>query len=100
MTLDELTQFFQMIAPRASALGAVLKFDFGADGVIHVDATQSPAVVSNENSPADTTVAVTLGDFSAILSKDLPGDLAFAMGRLRVSGDMITGVRITELLNR
>ncbi|MEM9169228.1 MAG: SCP2 sterol-binding domain-containing protein [Pseudomonadota bacterium] len=100
MTLDELTQFFTMIAPRASAINAVLKFDFGADGVILVDATQSPAAVSNDDGPADTTVAVSLADFSAILGKKLPGDLAFAMGKLRVSGDLITGVRITELLNR
>ncbi|MEO0399190.1 MAG: SCP2 sterol-binding domain-containing protein [Pseudomonadota bacterium] len=100
MTLDELTQFMKMIAPRASSMNAVLKFDFGADGVIHLDATQSPAAVSNEDSPADTIVSVSLSDFADILQKKLPGDLAFAMGKLRVSGDMITGVRLTQILNR
>ncbi len=100
MTLEELTQFFKMIAPRASGLGAKLKFDFGEDGVVFIDATQSPADVSNEDADADTTVTVSLRDFSRIIAKELPGDLAFAMGKLRVHGDMMTGVRITQFLNR
>ncbi|MEO0612971.1 MAG: SCP2 sterol-binding domain-containing protein [Pseudomonadota bacterium] len=100
MTLEELTGFFNMIAPRASVLGAVLKFDFGEEGVVHIDATQNPALISNDNKAADTIVTASLADFSAILAKQLSGDLAFAMGKLRVSGDLITGVRITELLNR
>lgn len=89
-----------MIAPRASSIGARLKFDFGPDGVILLDATKSPAEVSNEDGETDTLVRVSLKDFSAILAKELPGDLAFAMGKLRISGDMITGVRLTEILGR
>lgn len=100
MTLDELTQFFKMIAPRATAIGASLKFDFGDDGIILLDATKTPAEVSNEDGQADTLVQVSLKDFSAILAKELPGDLAFSMGKLRISGDMITGVRLTEILGR
>ncbi|MEM1396111.1 MAG: SCP2 sterol-binding domain-containing protein [Pseudomonadota bacterium] len=100
MTIEELTNFFKAIAPRASALGAVLKFDFGKDGIISIDATQSPAVVTNDDTDADTTVTVTLEDFSDILSKKLPGDLAFSMGKLRVSGDKINGVRLTQFLTR
>ena len=100
MTLEELTGFFTALAPRLSGLGAIVKFDFGADGVLHVDATRNPAVISNEDGEAETTFTVSLQDFSDILAKKLPGDLAFSMGRLRVGGDKITGLRITDFLSR
>ncbi|MEM9014315.1 MAG: SCP2 sterol-binding domain-containing protein [Pseudomonadota bacterium] len=100
MTLEELTGFFRMIAPRASALEAVLKFDFGDDGIIVVDATKNPAAVSNDDRDADTVVSVSLSDFSKILEKKMAGDLAFSMGKLKVSGDKIIGVRLTQLLSR
>ncbi|MEM8490162.1 MAG: SCP2 sterol-binding domain-containing protein [Pseudomonadota bacterium] len=100
MTLSDVTGLFELIAPRASRLDAVLKFDFGDEGVVVLDAKGDPVTVSNEDREADTTVTVSLADFAKILNKELPGDLAFAMGKLRLSGDMITGMSVTNLLNR
>ena len=100
LTLDELTGFFKMIAPRASALNAVVKFDFGEDGVVVIDATKNPADVSNDDRTADATISATLQDFSDVLAKKLSGDLAFLMGKLRISGDKVLGVKLTFLFNR
>ncbi|MEO0437517.1 MAG: SCP2 sterol-binding domain-containing protein [Pseudomonadota bacterium] len=100
MTLEDVTGLFELIAPRAGKISAALKFDFGDDGLVLLDARQEPVTISNADGEADTTVTVSLRDFGRILNKELPGDLAFSMGKLRLSGDMITGMSVTELLNR
>ena len=100
MTLEELTDFFRAIAPGAAMLAARVKFDFGTDGCIVLDATADPVAVSNDNVAADTTVHADLGRFSRILAGELKGDLEFTMGYLKVEGDLITGVKITQLLSR
>ncbi|MEM0955471.1 MAG: SCP2 sterol-binding domain-containing protein [Pseudomonadota bacterium] len=100
MTLEELTDFFRAIAPGAGVLAARVKFDFGESGCVVLDASAEPVTVSNDNVPADTTVHADLGRFARILSGELKGDLEFAMGYLKVEGDLITGVKITQLLSR
>ncbi|MEM9255162.1 MAG: SCP2 sterol-binding domain-containing protein [Pseudomonadota bacterium] len=100
MTLDELTEFFRAVAPAAGALNAAVRFDFGDAGCVVIDATADPVTVSNEPVAADTTIHADLERFGRMLSGDLKGDLEFAMGKLRVEGDMITGVKVTMLLNR
>src|ERR1700733_14453722 len=70
-------------------LGAVLKFDCGADGAVVIDATKVPNTLSNDASlVADCTVSlgmVTLGD---LLSGELEPTTGFMMGKFKVSGDM------------
>src|SRR4051812_41251374 len=53
-------------------LGAVLKFDCGADGAIVIDATKVPNTLSNDASlVADCTVALSLATLGDLLSGEL-----------------------------
>ena len=78
-----------------SGLGAILKFDCGADGAIVVDATQVPNAISNDAAAeADCTVALgsdTLGD---LLSGELEPVTGFMSGRFKVSGDMSVAMKL------
>ena len=65
-------------------LGATLKFNFGDDGVVYVDATKMPNEVSNTDSDAECTVDIALNDFESILSGDLDQTTAFMSGKLKV----------------
>jgi len=80
-------------------LGAVLKFDCGADGAIVVDATQVPNAVSNDATRvADCTVALTLDTLGDLLSGELQPTTGFMMGRFKVSGDMGVALKLQRIV--
>ena len=70
-------------------LGAVLKFDCGADGAVVIDATKVPNTLSNDGSlVADCTVALGINTLGNLLSGELEPTTGFMMGKFKVSGDM------------
>ncbi|MEM8660767.1 MAG: SCP2 sterol-binding domain-containing protein, partial [Pseudomonadota bacterium] len=69
-------------------------------GFIVIDATQEPVAVSNDPVAVDTTIHANLERFGRMLNGELKGDMEFLMGRLTMEGDLITGMKVTSLLNR
>lgn len=93
ISLSDLTAIFEARKPLIP--GKTVKLDFGISGCILFDGKSGD--ISNENLPADATVSVKLDDFIAISTGKLSGLIAFATGKLRVSGDMETAQRFQEL---
>ena len=56
MSLETTTELLRARLGTDSGLGATVKFDFGAEGVIYLDGTASPNSVSNEDTGAECTV--------------------------------------------
>lgn len=83
-----------------SALEAVIKFDFGDDGVIHIDGTTSPTEITNDNNDADCTVIISINDFLKLAEGDLNPQMAFMMGKLRVEGDMSLALQLGSILDK
>ena len=82
-----------------SGLGAVLKFDCGADGVVVVDATRVPNAVSNDAAlPADCTVMLAIDTLADLLSGDLEPVTGFMTGRFKVSGDMSVAMKLQRVV--
>jgi putative sterol carrier protein len=80
-------------------LGAVLKFDCGADGAIVVDATKVPNTLSNDASiVADCTVALSLATLGDLLSGELEPTTGFMMGKFKVSGDMSVALKLQRIV--
>jgi putative sterol carrier protein len=98
MTLDEVTARMRGRVGEDSGLGAKVKFDFGADGVILLDATQTPNVVSNEDAEADCTIRISLDDFVEMGAGELSPAMAFMMGKLKVDGDLGLAMKLQGLL--
>ena len=74
MTLDDATQAMKtLFEGKDSGLGRTLKMDFGADGVVFIDAKSAPNSVSNENLDADTTMIISLENFGRLRSGELQG---------------------------
>ena len=73
MTLEEITTGLAERIGEDCGLGATLKFDFGDDGVIHLDATVVPNVVSNDDQDAQCTLKMTLEDFIAMRNGEMDG---------------------------
>jgi putative sterol carrier protein len=82
----------------AAGLTAKVKFDFGDEGRIFVDGTQSPPVISDEDGDADTTFECKLETFEAILDGRQDPSLAFMMGKLKVRGSMGLAMKLNAIL--
>jgi putative sterol carrier protein len=99
MDLNTATERLRAKVGDDCGLGAVLKFDCGADGAIVIDATRVPNTVSNDASvPGDCTVALTLDTLGDLLSGDLEPVTGFMTGRFKVSGDMSLAMKLQRVV--
>ena len=79
-------------------LGAVVKFDFGDQGSVILDAVQIPNQVSETGSDPDCTMVISIDDFMAMADGSLDGVSAFMTGRLKVQGDMGIAMKLGSIL--
>lgn len=98
MSLESSTTTIRDRVGDNSDLGGKLKFDFGDDGKIFVDASSVPNSVTNDDTEAECTISVTLEDFEAMLSGELEPTTAFMSGKLAVDGDMGLAMKLQTLL--
>ena len=98
MNLEACTEAIRSKVGSDSGLGATLKFDCGADGVIYIDGKSTPNTVSNNAGDADCTVGITLENLNAMLSGELEPATGFMMGKLKVTGDMSVAMRLQRVI--
>lgn len=79
-------------------LGATLKFDFGDDGIVMLDATQVPNVISTEDGDAQCTMEISLDNFMLMANGELDGASAFMTGKLKIQGDMGVAMKLGPML--
>lgn len=98
MSLESITQQITARIAKAAGMDKKVKFDFGDDGIVHVDNTQSPPVVSHDDEEADVTLACSIDTFEAILSGSKDPNIAFMMGQLKVRGSMGLAMKLNAIL--
>lgn len=98
MILGMITEKVTAKLSRAVAMNARIKFDFGDDGRIFVDATQDPPVVSHDDEDADVTLISSLDTFEGILNGTQDPNVAFLMGKLKIQGSMGLALKLNMLL--
>ena len=97
MTLAEATSKIKSIAENhGGKLNAKTNFKFD-EGVIHLDDTQSPTLVANEELAADCTLKMSLASFENILSGDMNPLMAFMTGKMKVEGDKAIAMKLSSL---
>lgn len=100
MSIQEVTETVKKKVGEDSGLGSSIKFDCGDDGVIVIDATQTPNVVSNDNAfEAACTVGVTLDDLKAMMGGELDPMAAFSLGKLKLDGDMSVAMKLGSVVS-
>ncbi|NCC21619.1 MAG: SCP2 sterol-binding domain-containing protein [Alphaproteobacteria bacterium] len=82
----------------AAGLDASVKFDFGDEGVIHVDARQNPPVLTHEDAEADVVLSCSLETFENILSGAQDPNIAFMFGKLKIQGNMKLAMKLNAIL--
>lgn len=98
MSLENLTEKITQKLASAAGMNARVKFDFGDDGKIFVDATQSPPVVSHDDAESDVTLVCTMDTFAGILSGTQDPNIAFLMGKLKIQGNMGLALKLNAFL--
>jgi len=95
MSLDEIAE---KLTKRLVGFNHTMKLDFDGDGFVHVDATQNPPVASLEDKDAEVTLTTSIETFTKILNGDQDPNIAFMMGKLKVSGSMGLALKLNGML--
>lgn len=98
MSLDTVTEQIKEKMMQASGLQARVKFDFGDDGVVFVDTTQTPPVVNHSDEDADTTLSCSIDTFRGFMDGTQDPNIAFMMGKLKVQGSMGLAMKLNAVL--
>ena len=100
MTLDEITSEIRgRVAANGGIKGKTVKFHFGDDGAIRIDAKGDAVVVDNEDSAADCTVKISKSDFLDMAAGKLNATAAFMSGKIKIDGDMGLAMQLGTILN-
>ncbi|MFZ3034682.1 MAG: SCP2 sterol-binding domain-containing protein [Parvibaculum sp.] len=98
--VSEITEFLKQSLPADAMLGARLKFVYPDVGVVMIDGSKAPNVVSNRDEEADCIVEIDPAVHLKMLHLEMDQGLAFRRGLMRISGDVAVAVRLGPLLAR
>lgn len=98
MSLETITSRIQKKLTIAPPIKARVKLDFGDEGVILIDATQTPPVLSHEDGDADTTLLATTALFEKIMDGTQDPTMAYMMGKLKIKGSMGLAMKLNSIL--
>jgi len=97
MNLEQATEKVKQLAStHAGKFGAKANFKFD-EGVIHLNDSTSPTVVTNEESAADCTLKLSIDNFEKMISGDLNPMMAFMTGKLKIEGDKGVAMKLSSL---
>ena len=99
MSLDTVVDGLKEKVGEDCGLGATIKFDFGNEGTVLLDATQVPNTVSTTDADAQCTMVISLEHFMAMAAGKLSSTSAFMSGKLKVQGDMGIAIRLGSILS-
>ena len=99
MSLEMATNGLKEKIGEDCGLGATVKFDFGEDGVVFLEATQTPNVVSNDDNDAECTMVISMENFMEMAAGNLDGTSAFMTGKLKIQGDMGIAMKLGPMLS-
>lgn len=97
MTLQEATAKVQKMAlNNGGKVNARINFQFD-EGMIHLDDTISPTLVSNDSKDAQCTLKMSLENFGKMLTGDMNPMMAFMTGKMKVEGDKGVAMKLASL---
>ena len=98
MSLETITEEIRGKMAMTAGFEHKVKFDFGDDGVIFVDATQSPALLSHDDEEAECTLKCSIDTFQGFIDGTQDPTMAFMMGKLKVDGSMGLALKLNSII--
>lgn len=97
MTLTEATEKVKKLAANnGGKVKAKINFKFD-EGVIHLDDTVNPTVVTNDEATAQCTIKMSLENFDKMLTGKLNPMMAFMGGNMKIDGDKGVAMKLASL---
>ena len=97
MSLDLFTEKVKDIVTKDDNLNYKVKFIF-EEGVVYVDGTVKPNIVSNEDNSADSSIKMSLENAHKFLDGNLNSTMAFMMGQIKVDGSLGVAMKIVKMI--
>ncbi|WP_018618184.1 SCP2 sterol-binding domain-containing protein [Spirosoma luteum] len=97
MTLQELTEQIRNKVTHADDINATVKITTD-QGVVYIDGNQSPAVVSNEDKPADCDLQITIDNLVKMGNGDLNPMMAVMTKKLKIDGNMGLAMKMGSIM--
>lgn len=98
MTLESVTEAIRLKMNMPHGIEEKVKFDFGDDGIIFVDPTQSPPLISHEDGEAACTLKCSLETFEGFMNGTQDPTMAFMTGKLKVDGSMGLAMKLNSII--
>lgn len=98
MSLENLTDQVKGQALQLAALGYKVKFDVEDEGMILVDGTVNPVIISNDDGDADCTISLNPSNLEKLIVGDLSPTLAYTLGQIKVDGSLGVAMKLASLL--
>jgi len=98
MNLDQVENELRGRAMDFVGLGALVKFDFGADGALFLDGRKTPPTVSRDGADPETTLKISLADFKKLGEGKLNPMFAFTTGKLKIGGNMGVALKLANMM--
>ncbi len=96
-TLEQITKRVQAAVGADSGVDARIKFLFGGDGILFIDAKAAPNQVHNADGESDITITVSMENFERIIDKKLNPKFALMTGKMRLKGDIRIAMRLDKV---
>lgn len=95
MDSDVLEDRLEAVLPALSRLGAVVRFDFGADGAKVLDARTALAVLIEDGAAVpDCTIRISADNLAKLLDGKLDPMLGYTLGKIRVEGSLGVAMKL------
>lgn len=99
MSLEQTTEQIRAHLPQLAALGYKVKFAIDGAGVVLVDATGTPATLSNDDGEADCTIRLSEDRLTQMIEGRMSPTLAYTLGQIKVEGSLGVAMKLASLLD-
>ena len=99
MSLANFTERVKTIVRANTISDAKVKFELD-EGVVHVDATQQPNIVNNEDKEADCVIKMSLENANKLLDGELNVMSAVMFGKIKIKGDMGVAMKVAQMVTK
>lgn len=82
-----------------AGLGYKVKFEFDEGGVLILDGTVTPPVVSEEDSEADCVIGISEDNAVKLMNGQLNSMMAYTLGKLKISGSVGVAQKMASMLD-
>src|SRR3954468_19514621 len=94
--IEEVTAKFKLALAAGNIPDKSLKINLKDLGIVFVSTSQ----VSNDDVPADTTIAISRKDFDALVAGKLNAPVAFMQGKIKIQGDPTAALQWLPVIQR